>query len=87
MVLEVLHRLFVGFGGMPAGEGSEIAALSSLGIFLARVQTVLAGLEFANHGQSSVVRDASLWRLTPAEGGRCSRNLRPDGDATTYWPF
>ena len=49
MMLEVLHGFLVGLGCPSGGKGSEIAALSGLGIFLPRVQTILAGFEFPNH--------------------------------------
>jgi len=49
MMLEVLHGFFVGLGCLPGGKGSEIATLSGFGIFLPRVQTILAGFEFPNH--------------------------------------
>src|SRR5690348_8371567 len=47
--LEELDRAFVLQSGGPAGKRAEIAALASLGVFLARVQAVLAGFEPADH--------------------------------------
>ena len=48
-MLEVLHGFLVRLGCPSGGKGSEIAALSGLGIFLPGVQTILAGFEFPNH--------------------------------------
>src|SRR5579872_4078658 len=48
-MFEILDRFFVRLGCPPAGEGPQIAALSGFGIFLPRVQTILAGFEFSNH--------------------------------------
>jgi hypothetical protein len=41
------------FGCFSCGERTEIAPVSSLRVFLARVEAVLAGFEFSNHGYSS----------------------------------
>jgi len=49
VVFEILDRALVSFGCFSRREGSEIASASGLGIFLARVQAVLAGLEFSDH--------------------------------------
>ena len=49
MMLEVLYGFLVRLGCPPGREGSQIAALSGLGIFLPRVQTIFAGFEFPNH--------------------------------------
>ena len=49
MPLEVLHGALVRFGLLARSEGSEVALLAGFGIFLARVQTVFTGLQFANH--------------------------------------
>lgn len=49
--LEVLDVALMSFGFLSCREGAQIAALAGLGILLARVETVLAGGEFANHKQ------------------------------------
>lgn len=49
MALEVLHRALMGLGLLHTWKGAQIAALAGLCILLARVQTVLARLQFANH--------------------------------------
>jgi hypothetical protein len=51
--LEILDRPLVNFCGAPAGEGSKVSALTSLGVLFARVQTKLAGFKFSNHRDSS----------------------------------
>jgi hypothetical protein len=40
------------FGCFSCGERTQIALASSLWVLLARVQAVLAGFEFSNHGYS-----------------------------------
>jgi hypothetical protein len=49
VVLEVLDRFFMQLRSLATGERSEVAALSGLGIFLARVETVLPAFQFTNH--------------------------------------
>lgn len=46
---EVLHIALVFLGLLESGKCSQIAALASLNVFLSRIQTKLAGFEFANH--------------------------------------
>jgi hypothetical protein len=41
--LKILHGALVGFGLFARGESAQIAAPAGLGIFLARVETVLSG--------------------------------------------
>src|SRR5262245_47287011 len=50
VAFEELHRPLVFFGGGAAAECAEISAAACLGVFLARVESVLARLELANHG-------------------------------------
>jgi len=49
MMLKVLNRTLVGFGGFSCAERAEVAPTPGLGIFFARVQPVLAGFQFSNH--------------------------------------
>jgi len=49
MPLEILHRLLVLRGGRARAEGAEIAPASGLRIFLARIEPVFAGSQFADH--------------------------------------
>jgi hypothetical protein len=49
LVLEVLHRPLVGFGGFPAPEGAQITPPTGFRIFLPRIQPVLPRLQFPNH--------------------------------------
>jgi hypothetical protein len=49
VTFEVLHLALMGFGFFHARKSSQIAALAGLWIFLARIQTVLARLQLANH--------------------------------------
>jgi len=46
--LEVLNRSLMSLGSAPAGEGSKIAALASLRIFLARIQAIFSILHFSD---------------------------------------
>jgi hypothetical protein len=48
-MFEILDRPLVSFGCFSCGESSEIAPASSLRVFLARVQAILAGFQFTNH--------------------------------------
>src|SRR5579864_9431940 len=49
MAFEVLHRALMGFGLVERRKSSQVAALAGLRIFLARIQTISAGFQFANH--------------------------------------
>ena len=51
MPLEVLNLALVLLCFLQVGEGPEVAALAGGGVFLARIQAVLAGFEFAYHGK------------------------------------
>jgi alkanesulfonate monooxygenase SsuD/methylene tetrahydromethanopterin reductase-like flavin-dependent oxidoreductase (luciferase family) len=53
MPFEILHRAFVLLGGGAGSEGAEIAAAAGLGIYFSRVEPVLAGRQFADHGVAS----------------------------------
>lgn len=48
--LEALHFALVLFCLLKHGEGAEIAVLAGGGVLFTRVQAVLTGFEFANHG-------------------------------------
>jgi hypothetical protein len=48
-MFEILDRPLLSFGCFSRGESPKIAPASSLGIFLARVQAILAGFQFTNH--------------------------------------
>jgi len=48
-MLEVLDRSLVSLGGRSRLERAEVPSLAGLGIDLAGIQAVLAGLEFSNH--------------------------------------
>ena len=49
MLLEVLHLTLVLLSLFHRGEGAEIAALTGRRIFLARIEAVFSGFEFADH--------------------------------------
>jgi hypothetical protein len=49
MALKVLHRALMRFGLLNRRKSSQVAAFTGLRVFFPRVQTVLAGLQFANH--------------------------------------
>jgi hypothetical protein len=46
---EKLHRALVLFGGSARFESPQVAATSSLGILLSRIEPILSGFHFANH--------------------------------------
>src|SRR5262245_1758679 len=50
MPLEVLHLPLMLLGGGAGGEGAQVATLASLGVLLAGVEAVLAGVKLADHG-------------------------------------
>src|SRR5262249_48459002 len=74
--LEVLHLALVLLRRTFAGEGCEVAPLAGAWTFLARIEPVLAGLEFADHGPisrahlavTSSGKAGPLFRRLPAEG-------------------
>ena len=49
VMLEILHSLLVSLCCMSTAERSQIPAFSGLGILLARIQTILSCVQFANH--------------------------------------
>ena len=49
MVLKILHRTLVCFGGLPGSKRAKVPPTAGLGIFLTRIQPVPAGLQFSNH--------------------------------------
>lgn len=49
VVLEVLHRSLVRLGCMSGGKCAEVFALAAFSVLLARVQTILTGLQLPNH--------------------------------------
>lgn len=49
MVLKILHRTLVCLRGLSGSKRAEVPPTAGLGIFLARIQSVLAGLQFSNH--------------------------------------
>jgi hypothetical protein len=49
MVLKILHRALVCFGGLSGSKRAEVTPTAGLGIFLTRVQPVLAALQLSNH--------------------------------------
>src|ERR1700722_3706727 len=51
MPFEILHGALMLLRGRARREGAEIAPLACLRIFLARIEPVLAGGEFADHGE------------------------------------
>ena len=52
MPFEILHRALVLFRRGAVAESTEVAAFAGLGIDLARVESVFAGSELANHGRN-----------------------------------
>jgi hypothetical protein len=55
MAFEVLNRALVCLGFFARSESSQVAALAGLGIFLAGVEAVLAGRQFADHSELHVL--------------------------------
>ena len=51
MSFKILHFAFMLFGLLQRGKCAQIAALACFSFLLARIQTVLSGFEFANHGR------------------------------------
>jgi len=49
MTLEILHCTFVRLRLLPRREGSKIAPLARLGIFLLGVQSIVSRFKFPNH--------------------------------------
>src|ERR1700688_1105992 len=73
MPLEILHVAFVLLRRLLAGESAEIAPPAGARIFLARVEPVLAGLEFADHWtlpSSGLIHEAASRFLTSRTEGR-----------------
>src|SRR5215471_5653787 len=52
VALEVLHLAFVLLGGLARFEGAEVPPLPGLRILLPGVESVLAGLQLLDHGES-----------------------------------
>jgi hypothetical protein len=73
-VLEKLHRALMLFRLFAAAERAEVFAFAGPGINLARIEPILARLEFANHGRSPFfrccLRDCSVLRLGTGSPGR-----------------
>jgi hypothetical protein len=46
---EVLYRPFVLFCRFSRIEGAQVSSLAGFGIYFARIEPVLAGLQFPNH--------------------------------------
>jgi len=65
-MFEILHSFFVILGSFSGGKSSQIATLSSLGILLARVQTVFAGFRFANHRPPEISLFGFFWYDLPS---------------------
>ena len=49
MAFEILHCALMGFGLAERRKSSQVAAFAGLRVFLARIQSVLTGFQFANH--------------------------------------
>lgn len=49
MVLKILHRTLVRFGGLSGSKCAEVAPTAGLGIFLTRVEPVLTAFQLSNH--------------------------------------
>jgi hypothetical protein len=54
MAFEILHGSFVRFGLFQRLKSPKVAALSSLYIFLARVQAILTRFQFTNHNHQPI---------------------------------
>jgi hypothetical protein len=63
MALEELHLAFVLLRRLPCLEGSEITALSGLGISLSRIEPIFTGFQFPNH---MLLSRTGLIALAPA---------------------
>jgi hypothetical protein len=59
MRFEILNRAFVFLRCCLAVERAEIFSFSDSRIFLARIEPILAGLQFPNHAK--VISNYSLW--------------------------
>ena len=46
---EVLDGSLMSFGFLPGGERPKIAALSSSGILVSRIDSIFSGFEFSDH--------------------------------------
>src|SRR5262245_36458888 len=57
---EKLHLALVPLGGLARAEGAQVPALAGLRIHFARVEAILSGLEFADHGSAPYAATASL---------------------------
>jgi hypothetical protein len=57
LMLEILHRSFMGLCCAPGVKSTEIPPFPRLGIFLAGVQAVFACFQFSNHREILVVKN------------------------------
>src|SRR5882762_7086970 len=73
--LEILNRSLVPGGRLPRPEGSQVPSLSCFGILLARIQSILAGAELANHGIPFRARVAKA--ISPPVGVAETQVLHP----------
>lgn len=53
--LEILHRALVLLRGFSRSERAEVPAFAGFRIFLARIEPVLAGFQFSNHGAITLI--------------------------------
>ena len=79
MPFEILNRAFVFLRCSLRVEGAEISSFADPRIFLARVEPILAGLQFSNHAK--VISNYSplfggLVTLSPAASGWVERPVR-----------
>jgi hypothetical protein len=67
MPLEELNFAFVLLRSFPCPERPEIAALTGLGVLLARIQAILSRLELSNHRNSISRRITGRKRLVRSD--------------------
>jgi hypothetical protein len=58
--LKILHGPLMLLGGSPRRKRPQVLALSSFRIFLARIQTILPGLQFSDHAQKDAARASAV---------------------------
>ena len=59
VMLKVLHRSLMGFGGASGFEGTEVAAFAGFDVLLSRVEPVFTGLHLADHCGPPTARRSS----------------------------
>src|ERR1700724_2543363 len=74
--LEVLDRLLVLLGGVERLEGAQVAAFTGLGILLSRIETILTGLQLADHDGPPSFRRRAVQKPAQSPAPRWPRRSR-----------